>query len=306
MSEAGVIAVGEQRLLETSRGTIAIRVAGNGPRLLQVHGVGTGHRNFDLLTPLLATNFEVFDIDLPGYGDSSPVEHARDPGSYAADTAAVIEALGYGPIHVHGTSMGGRIALALAAEHPALIQRLIISLAIARLDRAAHLMRQTWITAARNGGVEAFVELVTLQGFSRAFWDRDDTNQVMAAFERSFQPGSLESFGKDVKGTSQGVDLSDVLPGIKAETLLIGADEDIMNPVNPSASGAGFEQMLKMIPNAESRVLAGGHFLLYEQPALVAREMSEYLSAKRQTNKQRRHHNHSSGQFWGQFWGHNT
>ena len=277
MSEAGITAVGEQRLLETSRGTIAIRVAGSGPRLLQIHGVGTGHRNFDLLTPLLATNFEVFDIDLPGYGDSSPVEHARDPGSYAADTAAVIEALGYGPVHVHGTSMGGRIALALAAEHPALIQRLIVSLAIARLDRAALVMRQTWITAARNGGVEAFMELVMLQGFSRAFWDRDDANQVMAAFERSFQPGSLDGFGKDVKGTSQGVDLSNALPKIKAETLLIGADEDIMNPVNPSASGTGFEQMLQMIPNAVCRLLAGGHFLLYEQPALVAHEMSEYL-----------------------------
>ena len=277
MKGAVSTAFGEQRLLETARGTIALRVAGSGPRLLQVHGVGTGHRNFDLLTPLLAIDFEVHDIDLPGYGDSSPVEHARDPAGYAADVAAAIEALDCGPVHVHGTSMGGRIALALAAEHPALIQRLVVSLAIARLDSAALVMRQTWITAARNGGGEAFLELVMLQGFSRAFWDRDDKDQVMAAFEQSFQPGSLEGFGKDVKGTSQGVDLSNVLPGITAETLLIGADEDIMNPVHPSASGVGFEQMLKMISRAECRVLAGGHFLLYEQPALVAHDMSEYL-----------------------------
>ena len=277
MSEAGIPSVGEHRLVETSRGTIALRVAGNGPKLLQIHGVGTGHRNFDLLTPLLAADFEVIDIDLPGYGDSSPVEHTRDPFNYAADTVAAIEALDCGPVHVHGTSMGGRIALALAAEHPVLVQRLIVSLAIARLDSAALVMRQTWITAARTGGAEAFMELVTLQGFSRAFWDREDKNQVMAAFERSFQPGSLDSFGKDVKGTSQGVDLSNALPGIKAETLLIGADEDIMNPVNPSASGVGFEQMLDMIPGSERRVLPGGHFLLYEQPALVAHEMREYL-----------------------------
>ena len=277
MSETSITTFGEQRLVETSRGTIAVRVAGNGPKLLQIHGVGTGRRNFDLLTPLLATDFKVFDIDLPGYGDSSPVDHARDPGSYATDAAAAIEALDCGPIHVHGTSMGGRIALALAAEHSALVQRLVVSLAIARLDRAALVMRQTWITAARNGGAGAFLELVMLQGFSRAFWDRDDKDQVIAAFEQSFQPGSLESFGKDVKGTSQGVDLSNALPKITAETLLIGADEDIMNPVNPSASGVGFERMLDMIPGSESRVLAGGHFLLYEQPALVAHEISEYL-----------------------------
>ena len=276
MNEA-VTAFGEQRLVETSRGTIAVRVAGSGPKLLQIHGVGTGHRNFDLLSPLLTADFEVTDIDLPGYGDSSPVEHARDPVSYAADAAAVIKTLDCGPVHVHGTSMGGRIALALAANHPALVQRLIISLAIARLDRAALVMQQTWITAARKGGAEAFLELVMLQGFSRAFWDRDDADQVMTAFERSFQPGSLGDFGKDVKGTSQGVDLSDALPKIKAETLLIGADEDIMNPVNPSSSGVGFGQMLKMIPGSEARVLPGGHFLLYEQPALVAHEMIEYL-----------------------------
>ena len=277
MSEAGATAYGGQRLLETTRGAVAVRVAGSGPKLLQIHGVGTGHRNFDLLTPLLATEFEVIDIDLPGYGDSSPAEHARDPVSYAADTAAVIKALDCGPVHVHGTSMGGRIAMALAAEYPALIQRLIVSLAIARLDRAALVMRQTWMTAARNGGADAFLELVMLQGFSRAFWDRDDKNEVMAAFERSFQRGSLQSFGKDVKGTSHGVDLSNALPNITAETLLIGADEDIMNPVNPSASGIGFEQMLDLIPVAECRVLTGGHFLLYEQPALVAHEIGEYL-----------------------------
>ena len=277
MNEAGATMAGEQRLVETSRGAIAVRVTGNGPKLLQIHGVGTGQRNFDLLTPLLAIDFEVFDIDLPGYGDSAPVEHARDPVNYAADTAAVIEALECGPVHVHGTSMGGRIALALAADYTDLVQRLIISLAIARLDRAALVMRQTWITAARNSGAEAFLQLVMLQGFSRAFWDRDDKSQVIKAFERSFQPGSLDDFGKDVKGTSQGVDLSDALPRIKAQTLLIGADEDIMNPVHPSASGVGFEQMLKMIPIAESCVLPGGHFLLYEQPALVAHEMIEYL-----------------------------
>lgn len=277
MSEASDSAYGEQRMVETSRGTIALRVAGNGPKLLQIHGVGTGHRNFDLLTPLLATDFEVYDIDLPGYGDSSPADHARDPFCYAADAVAAIEALDCGPVHIHGTSMGGRIAMALAAGYPALVQRLIVSLAIARLDRAALVMRQTWITAARNGGAEAFLELVMLQGFSRAFWDRDDKNEVMAAFERSFQPGSLQSFGKDVKGTSHGVDLSNALPNITAETLLIGADEDIMNPVNPSASGVGFEQMLGLIPVAECRVLTGGHFLLYEQPALVAHEMGEYL-----------------------------
>ena len=175
--------------------------------------------------------------------------------------------------------MGGRIALALAADYPALIQRLIISLAIARLDNAALVMPNMWITAARVGGVETFLELVELQGFSRAFWDRDDADEIVAAFERSFQPESLEGFGKDVKGTSQGVDLTDALPKIEADTLLIGADEDSMNPVKPSASGVGFEEMANTIPNAQIRVLPAGHFLLYEQPGLVAREIMRYLDS---------------------------
>lgn len=117
-----------------------------------------------------------------------------------------------------------------------------------------------------------------MQGFSRAFWDRTDADEVVAAFERSFQPESLDGFGKDVKGTSQGVDLTDALPRITADTLLIGADEDVMNPPSPAASGVGFEEMAKAIPNAQIRMLSASHFLLYEQPGLVEREIVRYLT----------------------------
>src|SRR5205814_911319 len=67
-------------------------------------------------------------IDRPGYGRSTPVE----PGTWATvagaadDIAAVVRGLDGGPVGVAGWSAGGRVALALAARHPDLVDRVVV------------------------------------------------------------------------------------------------------------------------------------------------------------------------------------
>ena len=52
--------------------TTSYREAGSGNpgAVVQIHGLGTGRRNFDLLTPHLSKRLHTYDIDLPGYDDS--------------------------------------------------------------------------------------------------------------------------------------------------------------------------------------------------------------------------------------------
>src|SRR5919204_4526640 len=94
---------------------------GAGATLVQVHGIGTGHRNFDLLRPFLARRLHVYDLDLPGYGGSDRPERPRTIHEFADDVAGFVESLGLGRVHVHGGSMGGLVVIALAARRPELV-----------------------------------------------------------------------------------------------------------------------------------------------------------------------------------------
>jgi len=68
----------------------------------------------------------VVELELPGFGES-PLNERTDGAASMADTAAeVIAALGAGPVHLWGTSMGGLIATHLAVRRPDAVRSLIL------------------------------------------------------------------------------------------------------------------------------------------------------------------------------------
>jgi pimeloyl-ACP methyl ester carboxylesterase len=75
-----------------------------------------------------ARNVRLLFVDRPGYGGSDPLA-AGEPATVASaadDLAAVLEGLQVGPVGVAGWSAGGRVALALAARHPGLVDRVAV------------------------------------------------------------------------------------------------------------------------------------------------------------------------------------
>jgi pimeloyl-ACP methyl ester carboxylesterase len=73
-----------------------------------------------------ARNVRLLGVDRPGYGRSQPVA-AEWPtvASAADDVAAVLDNLDVERVGVAGWSLGGRVALALAARHPDLVDRVV-------------------------------------------------------------------------------------------------------------------------------------------------------------------------------------
>jgi pimeloyl-ACP methyl ester carboxylesterase len=257
--------------------TIAYREEGDGATLLQVHGLGTGHQNFDLLTPHLAQRLHVLDVDLPGYGDSDFGSTERGIGSFAEAVACFVETMGVGRVHVHGTSMGGAVAMTLAARRPELVDRLVVTCSFGRLDRAAHVMHDTWRSAGTNGGGAGLAELTSQQGFSRSFWDRPEAADVQAAFVSAMETTSPEEFLRDLDAMKH-FDLEDELSRIEAATLLLGADEDIMTPVRSAPSGIGMTDLERLIPRAQLEVFEQcGHFISIERARETADRIARFV-----------------------------
>lgn len=255
---------------------MSYREEGVGPTLLQIHGLGTGHKNFDLLTPELARHLRVLDVDLPGYG-STTSPPASSIASHAAFVAGFIEALELAPTHVHGTSMGGLVAMRLAADRPELVDRLVVTCSFARLDNAMRAMQRSW-RAAAEGGPRMLAEVTSVQGFSRMFWDRSDASEVQAAFIDALESSSTEDFVRDIPLMDR-IDLTDVVSRIEAPTLLLGAAEDQVTPVQTAPSGLGMTDLARLIPNSTLTVFDHcGHFISIEKGAETARAIIAFLS----------------------------
>src|SRR3954468_7664713 len=109
-------------------------VAGTVPLLL-IHGGGsTIETNWERLIPLLAPTRQVIAIEEEGHGRTQPTDRALTSEASARDVAAVLAALETGPVDVLGFSAGGSTALALAAQHPERVRRLIVASSFAKRD----------------------------------------------------------------------------------------------------------------------------------------------------------------------------
>lgn len=120
------------RLRSEVAGLAAI-VAGSGPRLILLHGVGLRAEAWAPVIDALAPQFRVIAPDLPGHGES-PAEHLPDTLSEYADRIAPL--LSDGAV-VAGHSMGAMITLELAGRFPQRVRAVAALNAIFRRSAAA-------------------------------------------------------------------------------------------------------------------------------------------------------------------------
>lgn len=99
---------------------------GQGRPLVLLHG-GLGSTGmFAAILPLLAAGRQVIGVDLQGHGRTGPLGRPMSFATLATDIAELIRFLGFGKADVMGYSLGGGVALRLAIDHPALVDRLVL------------------------------------------------------------------------------------------------------------------------------------------------------------------------------------
>jgi haloacetate dehalogenase len=118
---------------EVSRGAVRLRgrKGGRGAPLLLLHGHPQTHAMWHEVAPELARHFTVVMMDLRGYGDSDRPPADSDHLTYskremALDALAVMQHHGFGTFQVLAHDRGARVAHRLAADHPAVVQRLML------------------------------------------------------------------------------------------------------------------------------------------------------------------------------------
>ena len=112
--------------MSLSGGAIAYTLAGSGPALLLIHGLGGTRQTWRHLIAPLARNHTVIAPDLPGHGQSDPPAGDYSLGAHACSLRDLLLALGHRRATIVGHSLGGGVALQTAYQFPERTDRLVL------------------------------------------------------------------------------------------------------------------------------------------------------------------------------------
>jgi pimeloyl-ACP methyl ester carboxylesterase len=104
----------------------ALRVAGSGPAIVLVHGLGGSSSTWNTVQTRLARRFTVIAPDLLGHGKSDKPRTDYSVAAHANGLRDLLSVLGVDRISLVGHSLGGGIAMQFAYQFPELVQRLVL------------------------------------------------------------------------------------------------------------------------------------------------------------------------------------
>jgi pimeloyl-ACP methyl ester carboxylesterase len=105
-------------------------VAGRGPAVVLLHGLGGFAASWRHTIEALALRATVFAVDLPGFGRSAKPRTVYRLGYFARALHGFLEAMGIPQASLVGHSLGGSVAVTYALTHPARVERVALVAAL--------------------------------------------------------------------------------------------------------------------------------------------------------------------------------
>jgi len=104
----------------------AYRIAGSGPAILLIHGIGDNSTTWNAIQAKLAQRFTVIAPDLLGHGLSDKPRADYSVAAYANGMRDLLSVLEIERVTVVGHSLGGGVGMQFAYQFPHLVERLIL------------------------------------------------------------------------------------------------------------------------------------------------------------------------------------
>ena len=104
----------------------AFRIAGSGPVILMLHGVGDNSMTWEPVHAKLAQRFTVIAPDLLGHGESDKPRADYSLTAFANGMRDLLTALDIDRVTILGHSLGGGIAMQFAYQYPQFVERVVL------------------------------------------------------------------------------------------------------------------------------------------------------------------------------------
>lgn len=212
--------------------------AGAGTPLVLLHDLASSRDVWEPTLTRLAGTFHVVAPDFPGFGGSEkpdPQRYAYGFDAFAESVFDLVAALGLGRVHVCGHGLGASVALSLAARHPALVHKLVLTSANVftpnehPLERAGRVPVAGAILFRQLMGYALFRTFVQGTVYSGA--TGVPAGRIDALFDAFNAPAARQAAHATLVRTSDTRPLVARLPRVTAESFVVWGREDRLAPV---------------------------------------------------------------------------
>lgn len=252
--------------------SLAFDDKGTGLPVLLIHGFplsrGMWRPQIEALTK---AGYRVIVPDLPGFGESPPLNGSVSMAAYADAVVALLDQLGIEQAVVGGMSMGGYVLLNLVERYPHRVLAALYLVTRASADDAVGKVRRGDLAGAvRDGDREVVPNTFEKLLFAAA---TPQKHPELIAEVRQWMDAALpEGVAGGLLAMRDRQDYLEALPTFSIPALVIGAAEDVaVPPGHAEALAAG-------LPDAELHIIpAAGHMVNLEQAETFNRILFDYL-----------------------------
>jgi 3-oxoadipate enol-lactonase len=252
---------------------LAVEIRGEGPSILFVHGYPLDHTIWRHQVEALE-DFRRIVPDLRGMGQSDAPDLGYGMSIYAADLAALLDALGIDQVILCGLSMGGYIAFEFLRSWRSRVRGLVLMDTRAEADTPeGRRARDAAAGTARERGAAAVAESLLPKMLAPATIEQrpevvERVRDLMAATPVAGMVGALAAM-REREGSQS---LLPTLAGIP--TLVIVGEADSLTPPDQARA------LAQAIPGARLAIIpSAGHLPPVEQPEATTRCLREFLES---------------------------
>lgn len=231
-----------------------------------LHGWGSNYKLFQGVMATMAEKFSVAALDMPGFGESQEPPEAWDVGRYTDFVIKFIESFGYKKVILLGHSFGGRVIIKMLAERTFdfSVEKVIL------VDSAGIKPKKTFRQKARQRVFKMGKGFLNFPPVKKLFPD------ALGNWRKKFGSADYNSASEVMKLSlikTVNEDLTQSLPLIKTETLLVWGDKDDATPLSDG------QTMEKLIPGSGLAVIKNaGHYSFLEQRYVFDKIIRSFLN----------------------------
>ncbi|MBX4190616.1 alpha/beta hydrolase [Candidatus Saccharibacteria bacterium] len=234
---------------------------GKGKPLVFLHGWGDTSKTFSELVTALSDKYEIYLLDLPGFGGTQAPPRAWDLGDYSNFLEAWLKKIDIKPYALVGHSYGGSVAI-YALSQKSLGQKLVL-LASAGIRNKHRAQKDLTSNLAKLGKIPlAFLPENKRRKLRQKFYKSIGSDLMLL-------PHMEETFKKIINQ-----DVSNQAKKINAPTLLIYGSQDKSTPVSDG------KLLNSLIAGSKIEIVNAGHFLHQELPEETSNLIDKFLSGK--------------------------
>jgi pimeloyl-ACP methyl ester carboxylesterase len=281
----------EEHAVKLGQVTMNVAVGpASGPPLVFLHGGSSRWQQYRHLLEPLTGRRRIYAPDLRGHGGSSWTPDRYRLWEYAGDAIEVLEAIVDTPAAIAGHSLGGEVAMVVAAERPDIVSAAISIDAPLSADETRRTVepdreRLLWMRSlhslSRGEVVAAMRNLPILDretGRAVPAYELVDDARVFAEDAETMlwnDPTMLDAV-IEFHEMHTGYEAERILPRIQCPVLLLLADPDVQSAVSPTHANLALELLQdgRMV-----RLPKTTHGLVWEEPDAVVGSIEDFLDS---------------------------